>query len=82
MKSCFTDVLRTFKTIMTVEDGVIEGGFGSAVLEFANDHGYHVSIRRLGVPDRFIDHGTPAGSLPGMRLRPGEHRQGGEDPHR
>lgn len=47
-----------YKHIITVEDGCIVGGFGSAVLEFYNDHGYAVQVRRLGIPDRFIDQGT------------------------
>ena len=51
-------VLSRFKSVITIEDGVIQGGFGSAVLEFASDHNYAVNIRRLGVPDRFTDQGT------------------------
>jgi 1-deoxy-D-xylulose-5-phosphate synthase len=51
-------VLKRFKRIITVEDGMIRGGFGSAVLEFANDHGYSVEIRRMGIPDYFVEHGT------------------------
>ncbi|MBP1637620.1 MAG: 1-deoxy-D-xylulose-5-phosphate synthase [Bacteroidetes bacterium] len=49
---------KKFKKIITVEDGVIEGGFGSAVLEFMADHGYMPEIIRLGIPDSFIEHGT------------------------
>ncbi len=52
------EVFRKFKSVITVEDGVIQGGFGSAVLEFAADHEYTARIKRLGVPDRFIDHGS------------------------
>jgi 1-deoxy-D-xylulose-5-phosphate synthase len=48
-----------FKNIITIEDGVIEGGFGSAVLEFMSDHNYTVHMKRLGIPDSFIEHGTP-----------------------
>jgi 1-deoxy-D-xylulose-5-phosphate synthase len=51
-------VMKSFKKIITVEDGVIKGGFGSAVLEFAGDHGYAVEIKRLGIPDYFVEHGT------------------------
>lgn len=54
------DVGKNFKAVITVEDGTIVGGFGSAVLEFMSDHGYSVQLKRLGVPDQFIDHGTPA----------------------
>jgi len=51
-------VMKQFKKIITVEDGMIKGGFGSAVLEFANDHGYPVEIIRLGIPDYFVEHGS------------------------
>jgi 1-deoxy-D-xylulose-5-phosphate synthase len=44
--------------VVTIEDGCIQGGMGSAVLEFAADQGYTAQIKRLGVPDRFIEHGT------------------------
>jgi 1-deoxy-D-xylulose-5-phosphate synthase len=45
--------------IVTVEEAVLQGGFGSAVLEFAHDHGYHEArIDRMGIPDRFIEHGS------------------------
>jgi 1-deoxy-D-xylulose-5-phosphate synthase len=54
------EVFKRFKKVITLEDGSIIGGLGSAVAEFANDNGYHgTSIHRLGVPDRFIEHGTP-----------------------
>lgn len=51
------DVLGAFSKVITVEDGTILGGLGSAVLEFQSDHGYKNHIRRLGIPDRFISHG-------------------------
>ena len=53
------DVFQHFTNVVTVEDGVIQGGFGSAVLEFMADHQYQSNVLRLGVPDQFIDHGTP-----------------------
>ncbi len=53
------EIGRNYKSVVTVEDGTIVGGFGSAVLEFMNDNGYNVRVKRLGVPDKFIDHGTP-----------------------
>ena len=53
------EVGKKFKHIITIEDGTIVGGFGSSVLEFMNDNGYNPKIKRLGVPDQFIDHGTP-----------------------
>ncbi len=52
-------IFKNYSEIITLEDGVIEGGLGSAVLEFANDHRYKNNITRLGVPDRFIEQGTP-----------------------
>jgi len=54
------EVGRKFKRIVTVEDGSREGGFGSAVLEWMSDHGYTPQMKRLGLPDRFIEHGTVA----------------------
>lgn len=57
-EACLHDVFKRFDKIITVEDGVVSGGFGSAVLEFMSDHGYQAQVKRLGVPDRFIDHGT------------------------
>ncbi len=53
------EVGKKYKLIITIEDGAIMGGFGSAVLEFMSENGYLVKINRLGVPDQFIDHGTP-----------------------
>jgi len=53
-----TEVLSRFKHIITIEDGTILGGLGSAVTELANDLGSPAVIRRLGVPDRFIEQGT------------------------
>jgi 1-deoxy-D-xylulose-5-phosphate synthase len=52
------EVAHTFKRIITLENGVIKGGLGSAVLEFMADHEYNVHVTRLGVPDEFIGHGT------------------------
>lgn len=46
-----------FRHIVTVEDGVLKGGMGSAILEFMADHGHTPSVTRLGIPDRFIQHG-------------------------
>jgi 1-deoxy-D-xylulose-5-phosphate synthase len=51
-------VFRNYKHVVTVEDGVLQGGFGSAVLEFMSDHQYHVQVKRIGIPDIFIDHGS------------------------
>jgi 1-deoxy-D-xylulose-5-phosphate synthase len=51
------EIFSTFKNIITVEDGCLMGGFGSAVAEFMIDKGYASKIKRLGIPDRFIEHG-------------------------
>lgn len=52
------EVADNFKTIITVEDGVRSGGMGSAVLEWMSDHGFTPRIVRLGLPDKFVEHGT------------------------
>ena len=52
------EVFRKFKKIVTLEDGTIVGGLGSAVLEFMADHGYSAKVTRLGIPDRFVEHGS------------------------
>jgi 1-deoxy-D-xylulose-5-phosphate synthase len=53
------DLLESNIPILTIEEAVLQGGFGSAVLEFAHDHGYHQTvINRMGIPDRFIEHGS------------------------
>lgn len=53
------EVMKHFRRIITVEDGSIAGGFGSAIVEFAAHHNYNVEIRTLGLPDKFIEHGSP-----------------------
>ncbi|HKK42448.1 MAG TPA: 1-deoxy-D-xylulose-5-phosphate synthase [Bacteroidales bacterium] len=59
-----TDVLHTvfrkFRYVVTVEDGILKGGFGSAVVEFMSDQGYRAEVRRLGIPDYFVEQGTQA----------------------
>ncbi len=50
-------VFKQFKEIITIEDGVIQGGFGTAVLEFMSDKGYSARIHRMGIPDKFIEQG-------------------------
>ena len=52
------EVGRKFKCVITIENGVIAGGLGSAVLEFMADHGYAPQVKRIGVPDQFIEHGS------------------------
>ena len=57
-KEILDEVASRFERIITIEDGVIDGGFGSAVLEYFSEKGYRKSVVRLGVPDRFVEHGT------------------------
>ncbi len=54
------EIGRRFKSVVTVENGVVCGGLGSAVIEFMADRGYTPRVKRVGVPDRFIAHGTVA----------------------
>jgi 1-deoxy-D-xylulose-5-phosphate synthase len=51
------EVFSKYKKIITVEDGCIQGGIGSAVLEFMADHQYTAEVKRLGIPDEIIEHG-------------------------
>lgn len=57
-ESLLHDIFASFETIITIEDGVIKGGFGSAIIEFASENNYTTPIKTLGVPDVFIEHGT------------------------
>ncbi len=52
------DIFNHYHRIITIEDGVKRGGFGSAVLEFANENNYQIPIKVLGVPDTFVEHGS------------------------
>ena len=53
------EVFSKFNKIITVEDGTVVGGFGSAVLEFMNEHGYKADVKIMGIPDLLIEHGSP-----------------------
>jgi 1-deoxy-D-xylulose-5-phosphate synthase len=53
------EVFAKYNKIITIEDGTIVGGFGSAVLEFMNAHGYKADVKIMGIPDRLVEHGTP-----------------------
>jgi 1-deoxy-D-xylulose-5-phosphate synthase len=57
-ESILTEVAEKYHTIITVEDGVINGGLGSAVTEWMNDHAYPTRVIRLGVNDQFVEHGS------------------------
>lgn len=52
------EIGNKFDRIVTIEDGVRMGGFGSAILEWMSDHNYHPHITRMGLPDEFVEHGT------------------------
>ena len=54
------EIGKKFSRIITIEDGTIVGGFGSACLEFFAEHKYYPSVTMLGIPDRIIEHGKPA----------------------
>ena len=53
-------IFKKYNKIIIVEDGCIQGGFGSAVIEFMVDHNYQANVKRLGIPDKYIEHGTQA----------------------
>ena len=52
------EVFAKFDKIITVEDGTVVGGFGTAILEFMNTFGYKADVKIMGIPDKFVDHGT------------------------
>lgn len=64
------EVFDKYNKVITIEDGCLMGGMGSAVLEFMADHGYNATVKRLGIPDRIVEHGEQ------MEL----HRECGFDP--
>jgi 1-deoxy-D-xylulose-5-phosphate synthase len=53
------EVFKKFNKVITVEDGTVVGGFGTAVLEFMNHFGYSAQVKIMGIPDRYVEHGTP-----------------------
>ncbi|MCC9137076.1 1-deoxy-D-xylulose-5-phosphate synthase [Pontibacter silvestris] len=63
-------IFQKYEKVITVEDGCLQGGFGSAVLEFMVDNGYTSQVKRLGIPDKIFEHGTQ------LEL----HREAGLDP--
>jgi 1-deoxy-D-xylulose-5-phosphate synthase len=58
-KELLHEIATNYKQVLTIEDGVIDGGFGSSVLEFMSDNNYKINVKRLGVKDTFVEHGTP-----------------------
>lgn len=57
-ESLLHEVCSKYSQIITLEDGCINGGLGSAVAEFITEHNYNCQLKRLGIPDRFIEHGS------------------------
>lgn len=53
------EVFTNYQKVITIEDGTIVGGFGSAIVEFMVAHNYHAQVKMLGIPDRLVEHGTP-----------------------
>jgi 1-deoxy-D-xylulose-5-phosphate synthase len=53
------EVFARYQKVLTIEDGTVVGGFGSAILEFMAKHDYRAQVRMLGIPDRIVEHGTP-----------------------
>ena len=58
-ESLLHEVFKKYKKIITVEDGTVVGGIGSAVLEFMSANNYSAEVKILGIPDRLIEHGSP-----------------------
>jgi 1-deoxy-D-xylulose-5-phosphate synthase len=52
------EIFKNHSKVITVEDGCVQGGFGSAILEFMADNGYSAQVRRLGMPDKVVEHGS------------------------
>lgn len=57
-KEMLHEIFKKYKYVITVEDGCLQGGFGSAILEFMVDHDYQSKVLRLGIPDQIVEHGT------------------------
>ena len=53
------EACQNYEKLITVEDGTVEGGIGSAILEFMAQHGYKNDVKILGIPDKLVEHGTP-----------------------
>ncbi len=53
------EIFSQFDKVITIEDGTVVGGFGSAILEFMNTHGYKADVKIMGIPDAIVEHGTP-----------------------
>ena len=58
-KELLHEVFQKYNKVITIEDGAVMGGFGSAILEFMNEYGYKLDVKIMGIPDRLVEHGTP-----------------------
>ena len=58
-KDLLHEVFSKYDKIITIEDGTVIGGFGSAILEFMNEYNYNATVKIMGIPDRFVEHGSP-----------------------
>ena len=59
-KELLTEIFKKHNKVITLEDGCLQGGFGSAILEWMSENGVQAEVKRLGIPDKFIEHGTQA----------------------
>jgi 1-deoxy-D-xylulose-5-phosphate synthase len=59
-KELLHEVFSRFDKVITVEDGAVRGGFGSAILEFMSEYNYKADVKILGIPDHLVEHGKPA----------------------
>ena len=57
-KEALNSIFGRFTKVITVEDGILKGGFGSSILEFMSENGFKAEVKRLGIPDYFVEHGT------------------------
>ena len=65
-----TLINKNYDAVITIEEGCIAGGFGSAVVEYYNDVGSSIKIGRMGVPDNFVEHGSRQELLDSLNLNP------------
>ena len=52
------ELCKKYKTVVTIEDNIISGGFGSRINKFIIDNNYNVKIENIGIPDKFVEHGS------------------------
>ena len=54
------EIGKNFNKVITIENGSVKGGFGSAVIEFFSENDYQIKVQRMGIPDKFVEHGSVA----------------------